>query len=71
MKVSPNSPLAWSAFSFNGRIKHGERREKFTPSHATALVIIIIYIQNECIEKFQFQLCSKYDREHDIDIILR
>ena len=25
-----------------------------------------IYLQSECIEKYQFQLCPKYDREHNI-----
>ena len=32
---------------------------------------IIVYLQSECIEKYQFELCSKYDREHDFDVILR
>ena len=31
---------------------------------------IIIYLQSECIEKYQFELCSKYDREHGFDVIL-
>ena len=28
-----------------------------------------IYPQSECIEKYQFELCSKYDREHDFGVI--
>ena len=31
---------------------------------------IIIYLQSECIEKYQFEICSKYDREYDFDVIL-
>ena len=27
-------------------------------------------LQGECIEEYQFELCSKYDREHDFDVIL-
>ena len=30
----------------------------------------IIYLQSECIEKYQFELCSKYDREYGVDVIL-
>ena len=30
----------------------------------------IIYLQSEYIEKYQFELCSKYDREYDFDVIL-
>ena len=30
-----------------------------------------MYLQTECTEKFQCQLSSKYDREHDFDVILR
>ena len=30
---------------------------------------IIIYLKNECIEKYQFELCSKYDREYGFDVI--
>ena len=30
----------------------------------------IIYFQSECIEKYQFNLCSKYDREYGFDVIL-
>ena len=30
----------------------------------------VIYLQNECIEKYQFELCSKYDGERDFDVIL-
>ena len=35
-----------------------------------SLKCIIIYLQSDCIEKHQFRLCSKYDREHDFDVIL-
>ena len=34
-------------------------------------MIIIIYRQSECIDKYQIELCSKYDREYDFDVILR
>ena len=34
------------------------------------VMTIIIYLQSECIEKYQFELCLKYDREHDFDAIL-
>ena len=33
-------------------------------------IIFIIYLHNEYIEKYQFNLCLKYDREHEFDIIL-
>ena len=32
--------------------------------------IFIIYLQSECIEKHQFELCSKYNREYGFDVIL-
>ena len=35
------------------------------------MIIIIIYRQSECIDKYQIELCSKYDREYDFDVILR
>ena len=28
------------------------------------------YLQNECIKNYKFELCSKYDREYDFDVIL-
>ena len=34
-------------------------------------IIIIKYCQSECIDKYQIELCSKYDREYDFDILLR
>ena len=34
------------------------------------LFLCITYLQTECIERYQFQQCSKYDREHDFDVIL-
>ena len=30
---------------------------------------IIIYLQSECIENYQFKLCSKCDREYGFDVI--
>ena len=30
----------------------------------------MIYLQSECIEKYQFQLCSNFDREYDFDVII-
>ena len=30
----------------------------------------IIHFQSECIEKYQFKLCSKYDREYGFAVIL-
>ena len=30
-----------------------------------------MYLQSEYIEKCQYDPCSKYDREHDFDVILR
>ena len=35
------------------------------------IIIIITYRQSECIDKYQIELCSKYDREYDFDVILR
>ena len=35
-----------------------------------ALTAAIIYLQTECIEKYQFELCSKYNREYDFDVII-
>ena len=29
-----------------------------------SMILIILYFQSECIEKYQFELCSKYDREY-------
>ena len=31
----------------------------------------MIYLQSECIEKYLFKSCSKYDRDHDSDVIFR
>ena len=31
---------------------------------------IRICLQSEYVEKYQFELCSKYDREYDFDVIL-
>ena len=31
---------------------------------------IVIYLQSECIEKCQVEVCSKYDREYDFEVIL-
>ena len=33
--------------------------------------LIINYLQSECIEKYQFKLCSKYDREYGFDVLHR
>ena len=30
----------------------------------------IIYLQSECIEHYQFELCSKYDREYGFDVMV-
>ena len=38
--------------------------------HIFYLNRFILYLQSECIEKYQFELCSKYDREYDFDVIL-
>ena len=35
------------------------------------IIIIKIYRQSECIDKYQIELCSKYDREYRFDVILR
>ena len=32
--------------------------------------VIIIYLESECIGKYQVEICSKYDREHDFNVIL-
>ena len=37
---------------------------------SVVLKSIIIYLKSECIEKCQFELCSKYYREYDFDVIL-
>ena len=34
------------------------------------LIVIIIYLQSECIERYQLELCSKYDRKYDFDVIV-
>ena len=36
-----------------------------------SVINTIIYLQSECIEKYQFELSSKRDREHDFDVTLR
>ena len=41
-----------------------------TPDSSLFLNTVIIYLQSECIEKYQFELCSKYDREYGFVIIL-
>ena len=33
-------------------------------------MLIITYLKSEYIEKYQLELCSKYDREHDFDVLL-
>ena len=30
------------------------------------LIYLFITVQSECIEKYQFELCSQYDREYDL-----
>ena len=35
------------------------------------ILFVIIYLQSEYIEKFELELCSKYDRERNSDVILR
>ena len=32
--------------------------------------LFTIYLQSECTEKYQVELCSKYDRERDFDVML-
>ena len=34
------------------------------------LNVVIIYLQNESIEMYQFKLCLKCDKEHDFDVIV-
>ena len=34
------------------------------------LFAIIIYLQSDCIEMYHVELCSRYDTEHDFDVIL-
>ena len=38
----------------------------------TRLKSIIIYLESKCTEKYRykFELCSKYDRENDFDIVI-
>ena len=36
----------------------------------SALITVVIYTQSKCNEEYQFELFSKYDREHDFDVIL-
>ena len=35
------------------------------------IIIVITYRHSECIDKYQIELCSKYDREYDFDVLLR
>ena len=37
----------------------------------TKVTSFIIYLQSECMEKYQPVLYSKYDREHYFELILR
>ena len=39
-------------------------------SFRNAIDMLNIYLQSECIEKYQFELCSKYDRKYGFDVIL-
>ena len=48
---------------------HGLRIRITSYHHTGAIDMIIIYLQSECIEKYNFKLYSKYDREHDFDVI--
>ena len=42
-----------------------------TPNKKGSIISwFIIFLQSECIEKYQIELCSKYDGEHDFDVIL-
>ena len=34
------------------------------------ILVILIYLQSECIEKYWVELCSKYNRELEFDVIL-
>ena len=31
---------------------------------------LLLLLQSECIEKYLLELCSKYDREYDFDVII-
>ena len=55
--------FAWGGMSIN-------RFEKFHFVMETYFLCIIAHFQSECIEKYQVELCSKYDREDDFDVIL-
>ena len=41
-----------------------------TPDSSLFLKYHYNILQSECIEKYQFELCLKYDREYDFDVIL-
>ena len=49
----------------------GSPLSTFLTTDRLILSLITIYLQSECIEKYQFELCSKYDKERDFDLILR
>ena len=33
------------------------------------IISIVLYLQSECIESTSWELCSKYDRGYDFDVI--
>ena len=45
--------------------------QKETNSRSTQgkIFCLISYLQRECVEKWQFKLCSKCDREHDFGVM--
>ena len=59
-----NGVLHWNDFRCN-IIANSIVKNRFI----VTLYLDIIYLQSECIEKYQFELYSKYDKEHDSDVI--
>ena len=80
--ISAKHPYLFNTYSMKTYfLLHFEHKNDVTvivkPLHRATMIVmsflclkcIIIYPQNECIEKYQSELCSKYDREYDFDVI--
>ena len=45
------------------------KKGNYSDDNDAVVFRFMIYLQSECIERYQVELCSTYDREHDFDVI--
>ena len=56
----------WSVSCYTDRLLANQIARK-----PVRISLHIINVQNEWTEKYQFNLCSKDDREHDFDVVVK